>query len=199
MDKLTGKNIEAVVDEYSEVYGEILLGIHRELLSQKEKLDTLEDEVAKLEKLNEVLDSDLKLDDERDMIVKLARKLAENLKEITVSNVQAIEELKEVMVQEFKDISNSTGKLTLHIDTISSDIGRKLRIGEGEIISRIKRAINSSLYEIQKGLRITVEKQEENHDSLEKLLKWNRALLVLVMGGLLTVLGVIAWKVDLLF
>ena len=31
LDKLTGKAVEAMVDEYSTVYGEILVGMHHEL------------------------------------------------------------------------------------------------------------------------------------------------------------------------
>ena len=36
-----------LVDEYSEIYGEILLGMHRELTTQKKKISDFENEIKK--------------------------------------------------------------------------------------------------------------------------------------------------------
>ena len=40
-DKINGKNIEQKVSEYSEIYGEVLLGVHRDVKSLESKVQTL--------------------------------------------------------------------------------------------------------------------------------------------------------------
>lgn len=41
LDKLTGKAIESKIDEYSAVYGEIVLGLHRDLDSLRKDVGQL--------------------------------------------------------------------------------------------------------------------------------------------------------------
>jgi septation ring formation regulator EzrA len=60
-DNLTGKNIEMKLNEYCEVYGEVLLGIHRETTNHKGTIKEINENVelvrSEIEKLNEKLNS----------------------------------------------------------------------------------------------------------------------------------------------
>lgn len=46
-EQFTGESVEHKIDEYSEIYGEILLGMHKELSELKFKLNIIEDEQRK--------------------------------------------------------------------------------------------------------------------------------------------------------
>lgn len=51
VNQLSGKNVEEKLEEYSETYGEILLGFHREIESQKKRLSDLESRTEVIESL----------------------------------------------------------------------------------------------------------------------------------------------------
>jgi hypothetical protein len=48
LDKITGRGAEKKLDEYSEIYGEVLLGMHRDLQDYLRKIDTLAVRVDRL-------------------------------------------------------------------------------------------------------------------------------------------------------
>lgn len=48
VNRLTGKALEDKVGQYSEVYGEVLLGMHRDIQSQKKLVYDYQQEVASL-------------------------------------------------------------------------------------------------------------------------------------------------------
>jgi len=60
--KLTGKELEDKIGQYSEVYGEVLLGMHRELESQKKLLHDYRRDMSSLideaRRLNKEFESD---------------------------------------------------------------------------------------------------------------------------------------------
>ena len=45
-DRLTGKAVEDKLDEYSEVYGEVLLGMHRDIQAQRTLIHDYRDEMS---------------------------------------------------------------------------------------------------------------------------------------------------------
>lgn len=54
-DRLSGKGVEMLVDEYSETYGEILLGMHRDITSFRKKISDFEKQFDKYEKIEKLI------------------------------------------------------------------------------------------------------------------------------------------------
>ena len=59
LGRISGKNVEEKVGKYSEVFGEVLLGLHREFERQDSEIKQNKEKTGKLEeKLNEMKKAD---------------------------------------------------------------------------------------------------------------------------------------------
>ncbi len=200
-DRLTGKGIEMLVDEYSEIYGEILLGMHRELTTQKKKISDFENYIKELEKLNDTFEKDNNIKTEGKHIIELAKKLAENIAKINNDNLKSLNDTRHLIEAEFKKISQSLIKskysITQSISENSKTINQKIQF-IGEKLSLVKASISKQTIENDKKFSLVLEKSDTNKSLLTKSLNWNRVFIILTFITNLTILGILLWITNLL-
>lgn len=200
-DRLTGKGVEMLVDEYSEIYGEILLGMHRELTTQKKKLSDFEKDIKELEKLNDLFGKDSNIDTEGKYIIELAKRLAENINRVNNDNLKIINDVKCLIDDEFKKINQTNGK---NKETILQTISEKTKSTNQQIqlveekIFQVNSSIARQFQENTRNFSITNEKTESHKRALTKSLNWNRVFIILTFITTLTTLGIVLWKNNLL-
>lgn len=92
LDKLSGKTIENSVQQYSEMYGEILLGMHRQLEKQRYLLHQYQNEVKETsEKSKQLFDEFLQKYNDIILSSKEVKKYAEEVN----FNTQAVQNMKD--------------------------------------------------------------------------------------------------------
>lgn len=200
-DRLTGKGVEMLIDEYSEIYGEILLGMHRELTTQKKKLSDFENDIKGLEKLNDIFGKDTNVNTEGKYIIELAKRLAENIAKVNNENLKAVNDTRCLIEGEFKKISQSLTKnkdsIAQSISENSQTINQKIQFVE-EKLSLVNSSISKLTLENDKKFAFVLEKSDTNKSILTKSLNWNRAFIILTFITSLTILGILLWKTNLL-
>ncbi|PMC37320.1 hypothetical protein CJ195_11190 [Bacillus sp. UMB0899] len=106
-DQLTGKETNNIIEEYSEVYGEVLYGIHREVKKlefEVEKYKNSNQEVDKLGDLVQIIDSKYpEIEDCIDKVAQLSRKILIHKKHINEikTNIQEEQQSKIDLLNQF--------------------------------------------------------------------------------------------------
>jgi hypothetical protein len=101
LDKLSGKTIENTVEQYSEMYGEILLGMHRQLEKQQYLLHKYQHEVKETsEKSKQLFDEFLKKYNDIILSSKEVKKYAEEVS----FNTQVVKDIKDNVEKTKQDI-----------------------------------------------------------------------------------------------
>lgn len=200
-DRLTGRGVEKLIDEYSEIYGEILLGMHRELTTQKKKLSDFENDIKELEKLNDIFGKDNNINKEGKYIIELAKRLAENIAKVNNDNLKAVNDTRCLIEEEFRKISQSITKnkdsITQFISENSKIINQKIQFVEEKLFI-VNSSITKQILENNKNFSIVLEKSDTNKSLVTKSLNWNRAFIILTFITSLTILGILLWKTNLL-
>lgn len=157
LDRLTGKGIEKIVNEYSETYGEILLGMHRELTLQKKKLEDYEDDLKELGTFD-LSQQDGKHFTATNTIRRLARKLANNIADINNKNQNTLKEIDKLVGEKFDILESS-------VFASQNEIIDELH----KSISDSNTKLNAVKLEIKNDLKTNIEKTRSNSWSLSEI------------------------------
>ncbi|WP_175640200.1 coiled-coil domain-containing protein [Metabacillus schmidteae] len=155
-DQLTGKETNNIIEEYSEVYGEVLYGIHREVKKlefEVEKYKNFNQEVDKLGDLVQIIDSKYpEIEDCIDKVAQLSRKILIHKKHINEIKTNIQEEQQSKI-----DLLNQFHKQ----EKINSEVENNLVI--------ISKKMNEIEITLEQYSSTIISKQVQLSESLEKL------------------------------
>jgi predicted nucleic acid-binding Zn-ribbon protein len=187
LDNLTGKNVEAKVEEFSEVYGEIVVGLHREFETLKSNVQRLVNEFnLKTETVVEVkAHVDRMLLEVREDSEEIRKVKQELINEREKMHLLLIESEKQ-MAAFTKRVSNCEAEVHSMGDTLSGLSGQ-LSVAVDDVIRLHSRL--PSIEDKISGVEITLlEKINHQNKRMKQMNIVLVAALILGMGGVI-------WKI----
>lgn len=118
---LSGKNVEEKVVEYSEIYGEILLGMHRDLETMQRRVSEYRDNSLQMEKI-----FDRKIQE----VKAFERELAE-IKSISTEqnkNIKALLSVNEENISKYENRANLTSNKLELLETICAKQNKQIKL-----------------------------------------------------------------------
>lgn len=174
LDKLSGKTIENSVQQYSEMYGEILLGMHRQLEKQRYLLHQYQNEVKETsEKSKQLFDEFLQKYNDIILSSKEVKKYAEEVN----FNTQAVQNMKD------------------HIETIQQDMIKQITHFNNQAakqLEEMKETAESVKMKIQEMKTLMDKKQQEI--SVE-VANSNKKTLLIVMPLIFAMILLQLWNI----
>jgi len=173
-----GRSIEESVNEYSRVYGEVLMGMHRRLVEHENKLERLVDLVG-----SEQLDLAQAL---RLRLVELKRELERSGPGVHETRLELCEGHLRRLEAELSEVASEVESRMLQLST---QIGAAARTSS-EQLEQLRQESSSGLRELRQESRTALEQLQETVDRLKRRTTALLWALVVVVGGV-----VIHWMV----